>query len=426
VSTGAPLARRESAALLGVHALLASALEVSLVMMTLYLSSLGVHGERQLAAWSGAAYGVGIAVSAVATPLWGALGDRVGRRAMLLRAACGLSVAQALCLLAQEPWHLVAARAVQGAISGVTPALYAFAAVRAGEARVGRTLGLLESVGSGASMVGPLAASALVAAGGFRLAYGASSAAAALAALAVLLLLREAPRGARPVKEATREPGLDGPAPREKDPLEGASAWARLRAVARSRTVRGVLLAAVLVEVAHSAIELLYPILIVRLTPDEGLRASLAATVNAVGEGLALLSAPLLGRAADRWGDARVMRGCMAVTGLATLAAPLARAGLWLLPVVAVADGAAAGVQPGVYARLSRASPPGLTGTAVALGGSALRLGGVAGVALAAPLVALVGLPGAFWLAGGWLVVLAGWAPWQPRTPHLAAGRGPP
>src|SRR3954451_13674265 len=64
-----------------------------------------------------------VLASTVATPLWGKLGDRNGRRRLLTVALSFFLAASAACGLAQTLGQLVAARAVQGLAAGGLMAL---------------------------------------------------------------------------------------------------------------------------------------------------------------------------------------------------------------------------------------------------------------------------------------------------------------
>jgi EmrB/QacA subfamily drug resistance transporter len=59
-----------------------------------------------------------VVTATAATPLWGKLGDRNGRRPMLIAALTGFLCASAVCGLAQNLEQLIAARAVQGLAAG--------------------------------------------------------------------------------------------------------------------------------------------------------------------------------------------------------------------------------------------------------------------------------------------------------------------
>src|SRR3954453_18822701 len=64
-----------------------------------------------------------VLASAVATPVWGKLGDRHGRRPLLTAALSLFLIASAACGLAQTLGQLIAARAVQGLAAGGLMAL---------------------------------------------------------------------------------------------------------------------------------------------------------------------------------------------------------------------------------------------------------------------------------------------------------------
>src|SRR5213593_1696532 len=66
-------------------------------------------------AWVVTAY---VVAAAAATPLWGKLGDRHGRKPLLQLALALFLSASAVCGLAQSIAELVAARAVQGVAAG--------------------------------------------------------------------------------------------------------------------------------------------------------------------------------------------------------------------------------------------------------------------------------------------------------------------
>jgi MFS family permease len=374
---------------------------MNVAFLPLLLAHLGIEGPASLAGWTAAAFGGGLGVSTVATPLWGALGDRIGRRAMALRAATALALVQILFVFAETPEQVVGIRLLQGAISGVHPALTAWAATATPRDRLGKTLGLLESIGSGAAMLAPLAAAGLMPLGGFPLTY-ATGAALAASAIPLLLLTAKAPGVVEEQREATR-----------------GGIVSRLRGTWNVPGVRGLLLLAVAAEFPQALVEVLYPVLVVQLCPDPSLQALVVGLVEVVGEGAYLLAAPFFGRAIDRFGTGPILRGSLFASGLATLSLLWIASPWLLLPLAAVSDGASAGIHPGIYARLARIAPASSLGTAVSLAGSAVRAGGAAGVARAAPLVAIFGLGGAF-VGAGLCLLLSAWGS-QPRKPTISS-----
>lgn len=347
--------------LIAVAALLSAAVTTGLFALPLQLAALGSR-DGALLAWNGLAFGVGVGVSALAAPLWGRVGDRVGRRAMVLRAAVGLALSQGLLALAASPEQVVLGRLVQGALSGATPAVLALAsALPGGRAR---RFGTLESAGSAGALAAPVLGAGLVWAGGAAWAYGAAAALAALAGLVALAL----PEARRPAE--TRPAGL--------------------RALLALPAVRALLGVALAVEAAQQLVELAWPVLVIRLAPDPGVQAVVLAAVDLAGEGAYLLAAPWLGARAATLGSGLVVRACLVVTAAAAAVAPVLPSAWLLVPAAAGSDGAAAGVHPLLQDLLCDAVPDDAEGAVLGLAASALRVGSLAGSALA-PLAAVIG-----------------------------------
>ena len=62
------------------------------------LEELGLSGRDEVAIWSGLIFGAAPLAATVASPLWGALGDRFGRKLMLVRSLLGIvEIGRASC-----------------------------------------------------------------------------------------------------------------------------------------------------------------------------------------------------------------------------------------------------------------------------------------------------------------------------------------
>jgi MFS family permease len=109
-----------------------------------------------------------VVAAAAATPLWGKLGDRRGRKPLLQLALALFLAASAVCGLAQGIAELVAARAVQGVAAGGLMSL-AMAAVGdlVSPRERGRYQGHIAAVFAGATVAGPLLGGLLVDGPGF-------------------------------------------------------------------------------------------------------------------------------------------------------------------------------------------------------------------------------------------------------------------
>ena len=75
---------------------------------------LGVHSTRALTLWSGALNSAGALTMMITAPIWGVVADRYGRKPMVVRAmACGFVLA-VLSSFAQQPWHVLVLRLLEG------------------------------------------------------------------------------------------------------------------------------------------------------------------------------------------------------------------------------------------------------------------------------------------------------------------------
>lgn len=92
--------------------------------LPLYIQTLGVHG-RSLPVWAGVISFSGSLPLVVMGPVWGSLGDRYGRKAMIIRAMTSGSVTMGLLAVAPNVWTLVALLTASGLLTGVNAPLQA-------------------------------------------------------------------------------------------------------------------------------------------------------------------------------------------------------------------------------------------------------------------------------------------------------------
>ena len=131
----------------------------SLVMpfLPLYVEALGVTGHSSLNRWSGLVFSITFLFSAIASPLWGGLADRKGRKIMLLRSALGMSIVMLLMGLAQNIWQFLILRALLGLLGGFIPNANALIATQIPRHKSGWALGTLSTGAVSGALLGPLA-----------------------------------------------------------------------------------------------------------------------------------------------------------------------------------------------------------------------------------------------------------------------------
>ena len=131
----------------------------SLVMpfLPLYVEQLGVTGHSALNMWSGLVFSITFLFSAVASPFWGGLADRKGRKIMLLRSALGMAIVMLLMGLAQNIWQFLILRALLGLLGGFIPNANALIATQIPRHKSGWALGTLSTGAVSGALLGPLA-----------------------------------------------------------------------------------------------------------------------------------------------------------------------------------------------------------------------------------------------------------------------------
>jgi len=163
--------------------------------LSIFLSSdLGVHTGRDLDLWAAVAGSVSGLAMAVASPFWGVLGDRFGRKPMLIRSMVGGAITVGLIYFVQSPSELVILRFLQGLTSGTVAAATALVAVETPRMRVGWALGVVSSAIALGGAIGPVVGGLAGAAFGLRDVFLGGGVLLLASTIPVIWLVRESPR----------------------------------------------------------------------------------------------------------------------------------------------------------------------------------------------------------------------------------------
>lgn len=123
--------------------------------MAYYIQELGMTDPDMVKLFTGILTAAPAITMGVMAPFWGRLADRIGKKPMLLRAMVAGAVVMFGLGMAQEIWHLVVFRFIQGAFTGTISAAAALVASTVPENRLSYSLGFLSSSSFIGSMVGP-------------------------------------------------------------------------------------------------------------------------------------------------------------------------------------------------------------------------------------------------------------------------------
>jgi DHA1 family multidrug resistance protein-like MFS transporter len=163
--------------------------------IALYINrDFGVRDPGRLALLTGIVVASGPVTQAVFNPIWGAVGDRFGRTAMVLRALGTSAVTCALASFVPSLAWLVVARVLAGAGSGVGASATAIVADSTPTSRLARSIGLLAAGSSLGQVAGPIAGGALAILLPIRWLFLVGGVFLAVALVPVVILAREPPR----------------------------------------------------------------------------------------------------------------------------------------------------------------------------------------------------------------------------------------
>jgi DHA1 family multidrug resistance protein-like MFS transporter len=324
-----------------------------------FIRQLGISQEDQLARWSGFVFSGPFFLSIVFTPIWGTLGDRYGRKKMVVRAIFGLAISQALIGLSQNVWHLFLFRLLQGVISGFIASAIAFVSTTTPRARIGYALGLLASATAAGTVLGPAVGGLLADLIGYREIFFVTAALCTAGGFVVIFGVRETRTGEA---EGRTYPVLDNVRLMFTDP--------RLRAIAALFIVG---------QMAVLMIEPLFALFIESFGTGSDYISTIAGGIFAISGLLMVVSSPWWGRRNDRSGYRRNLTVAFAVTG-ACYAAHLAVSGLVQLAFLRALLGfARGGILPALYSLTNTFSPPERRSGMIAIASSLTIVGNLLG-----------------------------------------------
>lgn len=305
-----------------------------------FMMDLGVPSYAEATSWQ-AAFNSGSAVAMmIASPIWGTLADRHGRRMMLIRATLAGCLFTFLMGVSQSPMHLVVLRLIQGFFSGTVAAAITLVATETPEEHLGSALGIMQTAQFVGQSIGPLVGGVAADNLGYRNVFFVSSGLMLLAVIGIILFVRETVR----VKPAVEE--------RRKRAEGGA-----LAAIANRNT-----LVLVLALAGNSfAVAVLSPVLslyIKSLIGDAPNLGTIAGTVMSVAAFSSSLSALALGRLGDRIGQKAVLFVCVAGVALIHVPQAMVTTPQQLMVLRAIQGIFMGGIMPTANALLAHATAP--------------------------------------------------------------------
>lgn len=337
--------------------------------------------------WAGVLGAVNSGFSALSAPLWGALGDRWGRKAMMVRAGIFLGASYVLMSLVRTPVELLGVRIMIGALTGFIPTATALVATTTPERHLGRALSLVQTGNQAGSILGPMLGGVLADLVGIRTTMMLSGVFVFAATLLVLVSVREQ---------------------FERQPQQAGNLVGDMRHVLQGGALLLVLLVSTLMQSSQSAMEpILVPYIKELLGP--GQPNWLAGVIYSL-PGLAfIVAAPRWAALGERWGYTVTASVGLLGAALLTIPQALVSSGLGMGVFRLTAGLALAAVSPGIAALITELVPREQRGKAFGLNQSAFNLGAMLGPLLGGVLGDRAGVRWVFPLTAVLLLFAAGW-----------------
>jgi DHA1 family multidrug resistance protein-like MFS transporter len=346
--------------------------------LPLYVKSLGSTSNLSVELLAGLVYSGHAVVMMIASPIWGTVADRYGRKLMVERALFGGAVILLLMAFVQTAEQLVLLRMIQGVITGTVAAASALIASIAPRERTGYAMGVLQ-VGLGAGVaLGPIIGGTIADEFSYSAAFYVTSALLLAAGLIVLFFVHE---DFKPPTETST--GIMGV----------LSEW---RHILSAAGVKAAYSMRFLSQLGRMMIVPIAPLFIQTLLVETARLNTFTGLVIGVSSATTTVSAVFLGKLGDRIGYRFITIVSSFIAALLYLLQSLATSGWQLLIYQALVGVALGGIIPAISALLAKLTKAGEEGAVYGLDNSIISGGRAIAPLLGAAIAAAFGLRSAF------------------------------
>jgi len=127
-----------------------------LPFISLYIESFGKFSERYVQHWAGLTFGITFVSAFAFSPIWGKIGDRFGRKKILIYSGLGMGTSILLMGFVHSVLQLFILRFFMGFFSGFISMSQAYISTQTPKKIAGRVLGTLQTGSITGSLLGPM------------------------------------------------------------------------------------------------------------------------------------------------------------------------------------------------------------------------------------------------------------------------------
>ncbi len=350
---------------------------------------------------------------AILAPVWGALGDRIGRRPMLIRANVGVGFTLLAMGFVTNIWQLLALRLLQGVFSGTQVAAQTLATSEAPPNRSGTILGTLSAVLFAGTLTGSALGGVFAELVNCRYVFKLAGLLSLVASVLVIFFVREQYGSA-----AAANRGMVRAVPRR------ALRWRRSAIIVF--TTFPLLLALLIVALARSMDKPMLPLLVHSILGTLTGAKSTTSFLMSIGAVAGLLAGIAGGWMADRVNPLKLAIPAAILSALMIFPLSFIHGILLLYPAYFFFNLFSSVLEPALQNWLIQDTPERLRGTLIGWTATARAIGWSAAPLLSGLFAIHTGLPSVYIATAACFLLLCPLALWagtklEPETPELAA-----
>ncbi|WP_010531487.1 MFS transporter [Lentibacillus jeotgali] len=363
-------------------------LTMVLPFLSLYIEEFGNFSDAYVQNWSGWIFGITFGTAFLFSPIWGRIGDKFGRKNILIISAAGMGLSVLLMGFADSVWELFFLRLFMGIFTGFIPMSQALISTQTPKEIAGRVLGTLQTGSVTGNLMGPLLGGVLADMFGYSATFKWVSITIFLSGLLVLLGIRE-------VLYKNEE---------SKDKETAYTSKQVLLHILGHPVLLAVMLISALVQIAHFSIQPILSLYVAEIHGPVSIAFFSGMAFSAAGLGN-LLMARRWGRIGDRVGYIKILILLLFIAGIVYFPGAFVT-NIWQLVVLRFLLGVSiGGIIPVRIAYIRQEAPLSIQGEMLGYNTSLRFLGNIIGPALGGMLSGFFGISAVFFVTSALLIV---------------------
>lgn len=351
--------------------------------LPVFVRQLGISDMNEVKFWSSIVFAGPYVLSIILVPVWGKLGDRYGRKIMLVRSIIGLSIAMFLMGFAQNVVQLFLLRVLQGAVSGFIASSLSFVSAETPVERTGFAMSLLQSAQSAGNIIGPFAGGVLSDLFGIRPVFFVVALLCLISGILVIAFVRET-NFKRNSTEKQKKFGFK-------------NVW-------KNRGLRLLLLFILISQAGIHFTSPVFPFFIEELNIPEGYLSTITGFMVGIVGILSIIFAPKWGRRNDKKDFKKTLSNASLIVGASTILQLIVNNWLMLIPFRIIIGVFIAAIIPTLYSTLSKKSDQDHIGETMGFASSANLLGALISFLLCSYVSSNFGIEWVFIISGLMLI----------------------